>query len=432
MKYYLLNKNNISLIIFLLFTAVNSNFTVAQTNIDYYINTAYSNNPNLKATGNLIHINKLEASRINSELSSPKISLTSDILFAPYFNNNGKLISTNPGPNAIGYDAGITNGGLYSALLNVEKNVFNGSTIDAYKNETTLNIKNNKNDLKLLKHTIKKNVIDQYLNSYYLQKNYKLAKETTALLKKQLEITKSLMLKGLAKQSDYLLLKVEVEKSKIKINESLNNFKNGLYKLNTTCGIKDTFLVALNEPMLNVTGKKITSEFLKQYKIDSMLVANKQNIFEAKYNPQIKLFFDTGLNAVETNNIQRKFGLSAGIHFSLPIYDGNQKNITQQQSSISLENIEEYKKNRAILIYNNRKAAESGIELYKTNLQKIRDQVKNYDQVVNLSQMQLDKGQISMVEYLTILKGFLQLKIDETITSINYQQSINQYNFWNW
>ena len=57
--------------------------------------------------------------------------ITGDYLFAPYFNNNGNLITTNPDPNAIGYDVGITNGGLYSALINVDKNIFNGHLLNA-------------------------------------------------------------------------------------------------------------------------------------------------------------------------------------------------------------------------------------------------------------------------------------------------------------
>ena len=86
---------------------------------------------------------------------------------------------------------------------------------------------------------------------------------------------------------------------------------------------------------LDLTMKSDTSGFLKQYYLDSLSSSAQQNVFETKYLPQIKLFFNTGLNAVEIDNIQRRFGLSAGISLSVPILDGGQRDITRQQNLIA-------------------------------------------------------------------------------------------------
>lgn len=114
------------------------NSLTAQNNLQFYLNTAKQNSPTLKENTNLLRINELNKSLNESQYMLPQISLTSNYLFAPYFNNNGKIISANPDPNAIGYDAGITNGGLYSAQINIEKNIFNGGFTAALQNQSNI------------------------------------------------------------------------------------------------------------------------------------------------------------------------------------------------------------------------------------------------------------------------------------------------------
>ena len=60
-------------------------------------------------------------------ISAFKVSLTRQLFYLrPILIITGHILSINPDPKAIGYDAGITNGGLYSAQVNLEKNIFNG------------------------------------------------------------------------------------------------------------------------------------------------------------------------------------------------------------------------------------------------------------------------------------------------------------------
>jgi hypothetical protein len=44
----------------------------------------------------------------------------------------------------------------------------------------------------------------------------------------------------------------------------------------------------------------------------------------------------------------------------------------------------------------------------------------------------LQKGDISMIEYLTLLRNFIDLKKSKIDKEINYQTEINNYNYWNW
>jgi outer membrane protein TolC len=404
----------------------------AQYNIDYFVEKAMQNSPVLKDYQNSILSNNLQSNLNEAENSAFKIFLSADYLFAPYFNNNGQLISTNPDPQAIGYDVGITNGGLYSAQLNVEKNILNGGLLDALQNQNKLQNKQYSYSYDLEKHNLQKQITDQYLTSYKSLLLYELSKDIVSNLSEQLNIVADMVEKGYAKAQNYLLLKIELQNEQINLNEAYQNYKNDLTQLNTICGIKDTNVVTLSQVELSLVLPKSGSDFFKKYELDSLATVNQQSLFETKYLPQLKLFANTGLNAVETNGIQKKFGMSAGLNFSLPIFDGGQRSLTQQQSQITQKTISDYRKyfevNLEMLINNTL----SRITSLKKNIDDLNSQIDEYQKLMELSIQELKTGDISMIEYLALLKNFIDLKKSKIDKEINYQTEINNYNYWNW
>ncbi len=229
----------VSLLSIVIFIVLLFNSLFAQNNLQYYLNSAYKNNPSIKESANTIRIKQLDKSLTRSEHSLPQVNLTANLLVAPYFNND-KLITPNPQPEAIGYDASITNGGLYSAQINVTKNLFNSGVVDAFNNQADVLIRSNEANIELLKHNLEKDVTDQYVNCWEAQELYSLEKSIVENLKPQLDITENLMVKGLVKQSDYLLLKVELSNQQLATDLALNSLKSNIYQLNTLAGIKDT------------------------------------------------------------------------------------------------------------------------------------------------------------------------------------------------
>lgn len=423
---------SILIFILVLFITITDNQIFAQKKLDYYLNAAYQNNPSIKEQINSIRINQLQRDLDYAQNSGFQIYLSANYLFAPYFNNSSGLISTNPDPNAIGYDAGITNGGLYSAQFNIEKNIFNGALNDALTKQRIITENTAKNNIELIKRDLRKQVTDQYLQTYLSYQLYNMTRELTSYLKDQLKILGELVESGMAKQSEYLLLSVEIENQNIIANDYYSQFTSNLYDLNSLCGIKDTSIIELENVSLELQDKKFGSVIFKKFELDSLAIENQQQIFETKYQPQVSLFFNTGLNAVELNNIQRKFGLSAGIKFSLPIFDGNQRSITQQQTKVSIETINNYKSNLEILLDNQRSSILKKIENLMNSLKNLSTQIESYDTVIKLSERELRQGQLSMIEYLTILKNFSDLKKNKITTETNYQLEINNYNYWNY
>jgi outer membrane protein TolC len=405
--------------------------STAQNDLQFYLDAAYKNNASLKESANNIRIKNLDKSLTKAEFIFPQVSLTANYLFVPYFNND-KIVTAAPDPNAIGYDASITNGGLYSAQVNVTKNLFNGGVVDAYNNQADQQIKSNEFNYELTKHDLEKSVTDQYINCWRAQEFYRLSGSIADTLEQQLKITENLMMKGLVKQSDYLLLKIDIENQRLAALEALNSLRSNIYQLNVLAGINDTTIIQMNK--LNLYRAKITgrSRFFNQYENDSLLILSQQNVFETKYYPMFNVFLNAGLNAVELNDIQRKLGISAGFNFSLPIYDGDQKSITRQQSQISLSTINSNKKNQEIHINNKIKESSSQVDLYIISLQYMGSQLTDYSKVMILLHSELMRGQLSIVDYLTIIKNYLDLKKNELSTSAAYQQAVNEFNYWNW
>lgn len=423
-----MKRNNIFLLFLSLFLCP---LLKAQNDLQFYLNSAFRNNPTLQESQNNISVKKLDKSLTEAQYILPQINLTANYLFVPYFNND-KIVTANSGPNAVGYDPSITNGGLYSAQVNVSKNIFNGGVVDVYNYQADLQIKSNELNYGLTKHNLEKDVIDQYINCWQAQELYILSTSTSDTLLQQLSITKNLMMKGLVKQSDYLLLKVEFENQQLAALQAFASLKSSIYQLNVLAGIQDTSIVTLDNVKLNKTSNVGPSMFFNQYENDSLLILNQQDVFETKYYPQLNLFFNAGLNAVELNDIQKKFGLSAGFNFSLPIYDGSQKSITRQQSQINLSTIVSNKKNQEVLIKNKIKESSSQVEYYINSLQSITSQLEDYNKIIILLNSELMHGQVSMVDYITIIKNYLDLKKNEISSSAAYQQAVNQFNYWNW
>ena len=404
----------------------------AQNNLDYYINAALKNSPAIKEYENSKSLSDLERKLINAENVLPQISLTANYRFNPYFNNNGKLISSDPRPEAIGYDVAITDGGLYSAQFNIEKNIFNGGLVGALEEQQDVAVKSQNNKIQFEEHNIRKDVTEQYLAALQSQLNYSFASEILNNIKDQLKILGGLVQQGLAKQSDYLLLKVEEGNQSIELNSTLSEFKNNLLSLYSICGITDTQSVSLEKISLKIDPSKYGSNFYSKYEVDSLSNSAQQKLFETKYLPQVKVFFNTGLNAVELKGIQRKFGLSAGVDFSLPIYDGSQRDITRQQNEINQKTISDYRNYFSVQRQNMRAGFLGKIKSIDENMKKLAGQIKDYETILNMKKKELDNGQISMVEYLTILKSYIEMKKNLIGMEVDYQTQINNYNYWNW
>lgn len=415
------------LIIFLSLLSIN---IFSQTSLEYYLEKGFTNSPKISELKNNSAFNNLDYQQKIAEADAIHSDITANYLFAPYFTSNGIVVTQNPSNKAVGYDVGISNGGLYSAQLNFTKNIFNGNLIDDLSRRTKLNNELNNYQLELEKKNLHKTITQQYLSTYKFQKEYQLSKEILENLNKQMEVMKSQVSKGYLSAENYLLLQVEKENQLNSIRENQTKFINSLKDLKSICGIKDTTTYQLESVNLEVS-KDHRFNFLEKYSLDSLSNVNDQKLFESKYSPQVDVFFNTGLNAVDVNNIQRKFGISAGINFRLPLFDGGQNDLEIQKKDILIKNIEAYKKSSALNINSEREKSFKRIEQFDQRLQSINKQINDYKKIIDISASRLTNGDLSMIEYITILKNYIELRKSKIGTEIDRLIEINNFNYWN-
>ena len=72
----------------------------------------------------------------------------------------------------------------------------------------------------------------------------------------------------------------------------------------------------------------------------------------------------------------------------------------------------------------------STINLLKNNLADIDAQLRDYRELISLSDKQLQTGDISMIDYLTLLRNFTDLQRTKIEKEIALLLETNNYNYW--
>jgi hypothetical protein len=430
-KWFLKNTNSGHFLFVLIFFLLPVTLK-CQYNLQYFLKNGFENSLTIKQNSNSILINDLQKKLDYSQNSGFQISLTGNYLFAPFFNNNGKLLSVNPDPNAIGYDVGITNGGLYAAQINVSKNILNSPLLNLLDEQNQIQEKTFNSNIQLEKHNLEKQITDLYLTSLEYSLQIDFSGELLDLMNNQSRLLKNLSENGYIKKQDYQLFNIEIKNQLLVLEEQQESYRNNLYQLFTLCGIRDTQVVKLEKTDLSLKKPTQGSFFVNKLISDSSNNLIHQKIFESKYNPQVELFFNTGLNAVEFKDMQKKFGLSAGLNFSLPLFDGNQKSITRQQSLLNQKSITEERNILENNITMQRTNSKNRINVLAKKTKILEEQIEEYKTLISNSEEQVRKGNMSMIDYLTLLKTFIEIKRNFIVSSIDHQIEINNYNYWNW
>tara|TARA_R110002049_G_scaffold290785_1_gene474389 strand:- start:4029 stop:4520 length:492 start_codon:yes stop_codon:yes gene_type:complete len=161
------------------------------------------------------------------------------------------------------------------------------------------------------------------------------------------------------------------------------------------------------------------------------IVAN-QRVFENQYKPQIITYANTGLNAVETPSIYRRFGASARLRLAIPIYDGKQRKLNAQQSTLKEESLEFYKENAKVQLDNNLKTIVQQIQALDESMHLLDKQLENQKNILEIYKGKLVQGQISIVDYLNVIQNYKQNAYTKLQMQTNYWLLKSQYNYINW
>ena len=402
--------------------------------LTYFLNQAETNSATIKENQNLLKIGDLQSEIIKAQNSGFLVNATSDVLFAPFFDSNGKAIevTTTPSSNAYGYDAGITNGGLYSAQINITKNLFNRTSVGnlllqnrVLNNSISLNSED-------FRHNLIKNITDSYIVIYQLQLQRQFQIATISGFKNRLKVVELLVKKGILQQSDYLLLQLDIDTKQIELQQTSTNLEISKSQVQTMSGMHKVEINQIEIPSVSALNFLDKPFIQKKFENDSLQIMANQKVFENQYKPQISLYGNAGLNAVEITDMYRKIGASAGVRLSIPIYDGHQRKVNAEQNLLRTENLSSYKEISDLQRENNITQIITQISENEKALALLQNQQRKYEQILEIYKGKLVQGQISIVEYLNLMQTYRLSVYTNLQAQTNHWLLQSQLNYLQW
>ena len=407
----------------------------AQFDLQTYIQAAKDNSPLIKDNINQIEATKIDVERLRALYTKPQVGITASYLFAPVVSqDNGKttlLLNPENPTKYFGQETGLTNGGLFQALIGVNQPLFMQSKIKAITDEAMISTKVNDNNIRLTNYELEKIITDQYLLCMQDQHKINFLNKYISLLNEQKDLISKLVNGSVFKLSDVTLLNIEIQTQLILLQTIQASYKKNLLDMNTIAGITDTAYHELNATRLQLSAANNTSSFIQKYSLDSSILTAQQTVFELRYKPQWNVFANGGLNATYISTLPRRIGVTAGITYTKTFFDGRQKEINQRRTAILLKTSQAYKEN---FINQNTTRRNNLLEQIKAteergNLTEV--QVKEYDKLLGYYKQELIRGQLSVINYVNTIKSAIALENDFIIMQTNRQLLINTYNYWN-
>ncbi|AMR28193.1 hypothetical protein A0257_14595 [Hymenobacter psoromatis] len=408
--------------------------------LTFYLAQARDNSPLSHDICNQGQAAQLETERLRAFYTKATGTLVANYEFVPILNQDNGRTQLNYSADAnsnkyVGYDLAVTNGSLYQGYAQVTQPLFNQKRFATYAQQAQGLARSQQNLSRLALHDVERFVGDQYILCRQDQDQLSYVRELLDILGRQRLLVQKLVDASLLKRSDYLLLNIEVETQQIFLNTYRTAYHRDLLNLNVLCGIGDTSEVALapTDLPLRRQGPPVgLSGFTQRYRLDSLVLDANQRVFETRYQPLVNAYANGGLNAIALSDIPRRFGVSAGLNLSLYLFDGHQRQISRDRTSVLLETTRAYQRNFATV--NPVRQQQLLYELRQlTERQRLaREQLASYRQVLDSYKRETIAGQLSVIFYVQVLKNFSAAARDLVLLENNRLLLINAYNYWTW
>ena len=422
-------------LIFLLLFSTSAVFTQTY-NLSFYAEKAKQNSPLIHYTQNNDTLLNLDMEQIKSVLNRPEVSANVSVIFAPIISHDGSSDKfqwvSSGADNYTGYDLAGTDGGQYQAVVSVKQPLFSKTKVEAYQKNNAISHQINKNQIELTSHEIDQIVGYQYLLCLQSQKESGIQQSLIHDLENQKAILKKLINNGIYKQTDMMLLDIELKNYKIELKNQHGAYQQNLYDLNVLCGINDTSVVDLEDTVIiPKPDVKIQSRFMNSYKLDSMNMLSEQSLYDLKYKPQVDLFGNAGMNAVYLPGINR-LGFSTGLSFSMVLFDGNQRKIQKDKTKINLESLN-FEKDQFMSKYKmQNNGIRNRIRLNKEKQQLLNAQIIQYKTIIDAYNKEMTQGEISIMDVKNIYRDLASKQKDMLQLKMENRFLINAYNYWNY
>ena len=169
----------------------------------------------------------------------------------------------------------------------------------------------------------------------------------------------------------------------------------------------------------------------EQYRLDSLNTAASLRSFNLQYKPRLDLFVDGGMQTGSFSQWYRHFGWSAGLTFTWTLFDGRQKRWKERQAELQQQSIRIYRDHAEYQRSMRLRQCLSELEKYDRREKALTELLAGYERVLSDYAREVEAGQVSVLDYLTVLRNKIQTERDALLMRTNRQLVIAAYNYWN-
>ena len=364
------------------------------------------------------------------------LELNGEYLFVPVLVKDGGKTAfrwnAQDATDYYGYDLGESSGHLHAGVTWTQP-LLGNSSFKVAQEQSGINIEIARNRIRMEEKQLERMVTEQYLICLLDQTQTAFAASVDSLLRRQTGIVRRLAESGLAKQSDLHLLAIEQEANEEIRISSLQSYHTHLMDLNLLCGIRDTAdivlpYIAIEPAPLSAYGRSL---FTEQYRLDSLNAEASLHAFSLQYKPRLDLFVNGGMQTGSFSQWYRHFGWNAGLTFTWTFFDGKQKRWKEHQAELRQQSTRVYRDNAERQREMRLRQCLSELDKYDQREKVLKRQLAGYERVLSDYACEIEAGQLSVLDYLTVLRSKMQAERDGLLLRTNRQLVIAAYNYWN-
>jgi hypothetical protein len=181
---------------------------------------------------------------------------------------------------------------------------------------------------------------------------------------------------------------------------------------------------------LKDNSSKNKSIFLKQFEVDSLKILNQNKLIDNRYKPTLNLLSDVGYLSSFYSEGYKNFGFSVGLGLSIPIYDGNQRDLLHQKNQVALSTNLAYKNNfnrqftQQLLVLNQKLEQTNQIE------KQLQSQLQVTDALIEADKKLLLTGDAQITDFVIAIGNIITINNSISQNKVTKLQIINDLNYW--
>jgi outer membrane protein TolC len=142
-----------------------------------------------------------------------------------------------------------------------------------------------------------------------------------------------------------------------------------------------------------------------------MKIENDKAAVDVRYRPKLNWFADAGLNTSPVD-VFNHFGLSAGVNFTIPIYDGRQRQLEYQKLTLSQNTRANYESFFKTQYKQQVQQLSNELAVTQETLVQLEKQQSTAQELIDMAKSELDAGNMPITEFINAVKNYVGINRD--------------------